>query len=94
MLVYADRVEIGNWVLRHDEVTHATLYETQRGIKNRVLEIATPARVVQINFNPGISPEGHLPYDIAKVEFPKGLAKFRVVFWVFVVVLFAMAAFG
>jgi hypothetical protein len=81
MHVYEDRTEIGDWVLKHSDVTGATMYQTQSGIKNRVLEIATPDRTVQINFNPGTTPEGHLPYPITTRPFPKGLAILRVVMW-------------
>ncbi|WP_224826747.1 hypothetical protein [Cognatishimia sp. MH4019] len=81
MLIYSDRIEIGDWILRHADVTNATLYETQRGVKNRVLEIITPERTVQINFNPGKSPDGQLPYPVKKAEFPRAMAVFRIVFW-------------
>jgi len=88
MHVYPDRVEIGDWVLPHTAVTHAHLYQTQRGIKNRVLEIATPDLTVQINFNPGTSPEGHLPYAIEPKPFPKTMALLRVAIWsVFAIVM-------
>lgn len=94
MHIYADRVEIGDWVLPHADITTAILYETERGIKNRVLELATPSRAVQINFNPGTSPEGHLPYPIEKAPFPKHLAYFRVVFWAVFAIAIAIIIFG
>ncbi|WP_317054440.1 hypothetical protein [Roseovarius rhodophyticola] len=74
-------MEIGDGVLPHADITTAILYETERGIKNRVLELATPALSVQINFNPGTSPEGHLPYPLDLAPFLKSLARFRLVIW-------------
>lgn len=94
MHIYADRVEIGDWILPHDAITTATLYETERGIKNRVLELATLERSVQINFNPGTSPEGHLPYPIQKQPFPQHLARFRLIFWAVFAVAILVAIFG
>ncbi|MEJ6401665.1 hypothetical protein [Yoonia sp. 2307UL14-13] len=93
MKVFDDRVEIGSWTLKHSDVTSATLYQTQSGIKNRVFEIATPDQTVQINFNPGTSPEGHLPYPIQTAPFPKGLAVFRIIFWLFIAAIITAAIF-
>lgn len=81
MRVYSDRTEIGDWVLPHTDVMDAILYETRRGVRNRVLEIVTPERTVQVNFNPGTSPEGVLPYSIRKADFPRAMAALRVVVW-------------
>jgi len=94
MRVFDDRTEIGDWVLPHAGVTNATLYQTQSGIKNRVLELATPDRTVQINFNPGTSPEGHLPYPLTIAPFPAWMAKLRIVIWITVVVAIAILIFA
>lgn len=60
-LIYNDRVECGDWVVRFDDVNEAIVYQTSQWfIPVQILHLTTSNHSYQFGFNPWTNPIRHL----------------------------------
>lgn len=79
--VFADRLECGEWIIRNEEITEATLYSVRSlfFIPGYVLKIMTEEKSYHFGLNWGSFWRGDLPFAVAREKGTIGYTKFSII---------------
>lgn len=80
LVLYADHLKCGDWIIPYGEIDEAVLFRVRQGlIPGYVLRIKTRGQIYQFGLNPGRFWRGPLPFPVTRESAALGYSWFSLI---------------